>query len=412
MNPVPTSLVSPTLAMNETCARLREQGRRIYQLGFGQSPFPIPDSVVEALRANAFRKDYLPVQGLPALRDAVAAYHRRFNHVNATSDDILIGPGSKELIFLLEVAHAADLLLPSPSWVSYAPQAQILGRRVRWLPTRKVDGWRLTAETLQQACRAEGPRRRLLILNDPNNPTGLTFRGGELERLAEVARAHEVVVLSDEIYGELDHSATHHSIANFYPEGTIISAGLSKWCGAGGWRLGTFCFPSSLRWLLDAMTSVASETYTSVSAPIQYAAVTAYQQSAEIATYVSDVRRILRALGRAASRRLQSAGVDVHAAEGGFYLFPDFGQRVRGVAGSAEFCDRLLAETGVALLPGSDFGRPPDELTCRVAYVDFDGGLALAAAQRIPAQEELSEDFPQAHCADVLEAIDIVCRWL
>jgi aspartate aminotransferase len=411
MNPVPTTLVSPTLAMNETCARLREQGRRIYQLGFGQSPFPIPDSVVEALRANAFRKDYLPVQGLPALRDAVGAYHRRFNHVNATSDDILIGPGSKELIFLLQVTHEADLLLPSPSWVSYAPQAQILGRRVQWLPTRKADGWRLTAETLQQAC-GEGPRRRLLILNDPNNPTGLTFRAAELERLAEVARAHEVVVLSDEIYGELDHSATHHSIANFYPEGTIISAGLSKWCGAGGWRLGTFCFPSSLRWLLDAMTSVASETYTSVSAPIQYAAVTAYRQSAEIETYVYNARRILRALGRSVSRRLQSAGVDVHPAEGGFYLFPDFGPRVRGVASSAEFCDRLLAETGVALLPGSDFGRPPDEVTCRMAYVDFDGGLALAAAQRIPAQEELSQEFTQDHCADVLEAVDILCRWL
>jgi len=94
----------------------------------------------------------------------------------------------------------------------------------------------------------------------------------ELEELAAVARRFGVILLSDEIYGQLHHQGAHVSVARFYPEGTIISSGLSKWCGAGGWRLGTFTFPGELRWLLDAMASVASETYTSTCAPIQYAA--------------------------------------------------------------------------------------------------------------------------------------------
>ena len=124
----------------------------------------------------------------------------------------------------------------------------------------------------------------------------------------------KVILLSDEIYGELHHQGNHLSIAQFYPEGTIISSGLSKWCGAGGWRLGTFTFPGGLRWLLDAMAAVASETFTSTSAPIQYAAVCAFKGGSEISRYLFHCRRILRALGGVCAANLRSAGIDVHLA--------------------------------------------------------------------------------------------------
>src|SRR5262245_2699269 len=133
---------SATLAINEKVARLRGEGRRIYHLGFGQSPFPVPEPVVAALHANAFRKAYLPVKGLPELREAVAHRHRRLDGLAVTADDVLIGPGTKQLIFHLQLAYDADLVVPSPSWVSYEPQAALLGRQVRWLDTRD-SGWRL-----------------------------------------------------------------------------------------------------------------------------------------------------------------------------------------------------------------------------------------------------------------------------
>ena len=406
LNPRVESLrPSATLAINEKCARLKAEGRRIYQLGFGQSPFPVPESVVEALKANAFRKHYLPVKGLPELRHAVANFHRRRDEIDATADNILIGPGSKELIFLLQLTYDADVLIPSPSWVSYEPQARLLGRRVFWLQTEKENGWRLSPEELERVCREDPSRPRLLILNYPSNPTGLTYRASELEDLARVAREYEILILSDEIYGELHHSGSHASMARYYAEGTIVSSGLSKWCGAGGWRLGTFCFPSALQWLLDAMANVASETYTSVSAPIQYAAVTAFQGNAEIERYLTQTRRILRSLGRLVSGRLH-----VLPPEGGFYLFPDFGSHPT-IKSSPEFCDRLLSDTGVAMLPGSDFGRPSTELTCRLAYVDFDGGRCLEAAEGIAIDHELSEEFLTKHCSNVIEAIDLVTRW-
>ena len=125
---------SATVAINELSDELRRQGRTIYKLGLGQSPFPVPAPVVESLRQNAHQKDYLPVRGLRSLRDAVADYHARRDNVQRTGDDVLIGPGSKELMFLLQLVFYGDLIIPSPSWVSYAPQAQIIGRQMGYCP--------------------------------------------------------------------------------------------------------------------------------------------------------------------------------------------------------------------------------------------------------------------------------------
>lgn len=407
---------SATLAINEKVARLRDEGRRIYHLGFGQSPFPIPEPVVAALKANAFRKAYLPVKGLPELREAVAHYHRRLDGLAITADDVLIGPGTKQLIFLLQLTYGADLVIPSPSWVSYEPQAALLGRQVRWVDTRD-SGWRMTAGSLEGVCAEDPSRARLLILNYPGNPTGLALGAVELEAIARVARKYGVLILADEIYGELNHAGTHVSIARYYPEGTIVSSGLSKWCSAGGWRVGSLCFPRALSWLLDAMAVVASETYSAVSAPIQYAAVTAYQPTHEIERYVFQSRRILGALARLVRDRLHANRLDVFPPEGGYYLFVDFTPYAealgRGqVLTSPQLCDRLLDDTGVALLPGVDFGRPATELTCRLAYVDFNGAECLEAAAGIPDSGELSEAFLRKYCPNVLAAVDAIAAWL
>ena len=244
---------SATLAINERSLLLREKGKTVYAMGLGQSPFPVPDSVVEALRLAASEKDYLPVKGLPALREAVADFHRDREQIDAHPDGVIIGPGSKELMFLLQLAFYGEIIVTSPCWVSYLPQARIIGRTVSVIPRSFEQGWKLTAEQLTETLerQADDYRPRLLVLNYPGNPTGQTYTANELEHIAEVARRFEVIVLSDEIYGQLHHRGEHVSIARFYPEGTIVSSGLSKWCGAGGWRLGYFVFPDSLSSLAD-----------------------------------------------------------------------------------------------------------------------------------------------------------------
>jgi aspartate aminotransferase len=226
-----------------------------------------------------------------------------------------------------------------------------------------------------------------------------------------------VILLSDEIYGELNHQGKHVSIARYYPEGTIVSNGLSKWCGAGGWRLGAFAFPKSLNWLCQAMAVVASETYTSTSAPIQFAAVRAFKGGTEIEHYLSKSRRILSALGHYASRSLIEAGVHVAKPQGGFYLFPDFTAHKeklnqREIYTSESFCKNLLKITGVAILPGSHFGRPKEELTARIAYVDFDGARALEAAEQFDPTKPLEESFLESYANNTITAIDLMVSWI
>jgi len=408
---------SATLAINEASRDMASAGREVYRLGLGQSPFPVPEVVTQALRDHAHEKDYLPVKGLKGLRETVADYHRRAEGIDADADRILIGPGSKELMFIVQLTYYGDLVIPTPSWVSYAPQAHIIGRQIRWVPTRAENDWRLMPEELDRVCRNDPTRPRIIILNYPSNPTGDTYTLEELKELAAVARKYRVVLLSDEIYGELHHKGEHVSIARYYPEGTIISSGLSKWCGAGGWRLGTFCFPRSLRWLQDAMAVVASETFTSTSAPIQYAAIRAFEGGPEIEQYLAQCRRILSLLGQHLWTELRTAGLSVTPPAGGFYLFPDFsplrGQlAARGIHDSETLCQRLLEESGVALLPGRAFGRPPEELTTRLAYVDFDGEAALAGAPALMAGEISDADFLARYCGRMTQSVAAIRRWL
>jgi aspartate aminotransferase len=407
---------SATLAINEKSLELIKSGRQVYRMGLGQSPFPVPERVVQALRDNAHQKAYLPVKGLPLLREAVAGFNKHTQGIETLPENVMIGPGSKELIFLLQLVYYGDLVIPTPSWVSYSPQARIVGRHVYWVQTSADNFWRLSPDQLDKICRTDPLRPRIVILNYPSNPSGYTYPLERLKELARVARKYRVILVSDEIYGLLHFNHQHVSVARFYPEGTIISSGLSKWCGAGGWRLGTFSYPPQLDWLRDAMAIVASETYTATSAPIQYAAVTAFQGGEDIETYLFHSRRIIKALAKYLVKRLSEINIRIPMPQGAFYLFPDFGLyreklAERGIFTSVEMCKALLEETWVAILPGYDFGREPAELTARLAFVDFEGEPALAATHGDYLDREIDESFIRNYAPRLVRAFDLLNGW-
>ncbi|MDX1633582.1 MAG: aminotransferase class I/II-fold pyridoxal phosphate-dependent enzyme [Marinobacter sp.] len=408
---------SATLRINELSNQLRAEGRDIIKLGLGQSPFPVPDRVVAALQTHAHEKDYLPVKGLKTLREAIAGYIGRSERMRCSWEDVLIGPGSKELLFIMQLAYYGDLLIPRPSWVSYAPQARIIGRSVHWLPTHAENNWQLTAEELDIVCRDDPSRPRILILNYPSNPTGCTYTDDQLLAIANVARKYRLILLSDEIYGEVHFEGRHKSIARYYPEGTIISTGLSKWAGAGGWRLGTFIFPRELRPLQDAMAIIASETYTATSAPIQHAAIAAFNGGDDLDEYLKQSRRVLKVVGEYLHRRLTEMEVATQKPEGAFYLFPDFSAyrdalAKRDIKTSPALCKSLLEDIGVAILPASDFGFVPDQLSARLAFVDFDGAEALRLAAQDYGDQALDDGFIDQACPRLKLAMDKLESWL
>ena len=362
---------SATLAINEESNKLKKGGKKVYKFGFGQSPFPVPESIVSALKINADKHTYLPMQGLEDLRLAIANYLNKNNNNDFKREDIVIGPGTKELMFLTQIAFQGEVLLPAPSWVSYLPQALIAKNKVHWIQTTSNSNWFPTAEQLENKIKSIKNKNLLLFINSPNNPSGTVCKN--LQEIASVAKKNKLIILSDEIYSQLTFDDQYKSISNFYPEGTIVSSGLSKWCGAGGWRLGFFAIPKQLEDLKNGLKILCSESFTSVSAPIQYAAIEAY--IGDHSAYLTSVKKILSFTGNYAYENLKSNVINVTKPEGGFYLFPEFTNAK--FSSSSEMCKDILNKTGVALLPGSDFGLDSSKMLARLSYTDFDGANFL-----------------------------------
>ena len=359
---------SSTLKINEISKKLEAEGKKIYKFGFGQSPFQVPIDVIDELKNNAYQNKYLPMQGLSELRTAISRYASSQNNQNYKAENIIIGPGTKELMFLLQLLFDGDILLPTPSWVSYAPQALLGRNKVCWIETTSENNWFPTAKEIEKTILKNKDKNYLLFLNSPNNPSGQICNN--LKEISFIAKKYNILILSDEIYSELSFNKGFKSISEFYPEKTIISNGLSKWCGAGGWRLGYFIIPEALTELKNSIKNLASETFSSVSAPIQYAAIAAYNNNHN--EYINDSRSILKAVGEYVFENLKSNTIIMNKPQGGFYLMPEF--LTQKFSTSEEMCSNILNETGVALLPGSDFGFSKERMITRLSFTDFNGG--------------------------------------
>ena len=394
---------SSTLVINEKCKELISQGKKVYQLGFGQSPFPVPEKIVSELKKNAHKKEYLPIQGLPALRESVSNYLLEKTGVHYPKENILITPGSKEAMLLMHVAFNGEIILPAPSWVSYEPQAQIGLNKVHWLQTTRENNWFPTPKELEKKIQSVGKNKNIiLILNSPNNPSGTVCKN--LKKIATIAKKYKIIILSDEIYTDLTFCNRYESISKFYPDATFVSGGLSKWCGAGGWRLGFFAVPKKLSGFLENLKSLASESYSTVNTPAQYAAVEAY--TGDYSDYKSKITKILSAIGNYVFNNLRSNKVLINPPQGAFYLMPEFLNNK--FKNSSELCQAILNETGVAMLPASDFGFKPNKMLTRLSYTDFNGDNFL---KNIPSSGNISDDEIRKYAPNVVEGIKKLSNW-
>ena len=145
---------SSTLVINEKTKELLSKGKKVYSFGFGQSPFPVPESIVNKLKENAHRKEYLPIQGLVELRNSISKYLQKKTNIFYPKENILITPGSKEAMLLMHVAFDGEIILSAPSWVSYEPQAIIGRNKVHWIETTRENNWFPTASQLEKKIRS------------------------------------------------------------------------------------------------------------------------------------------------------------------------------------------------------------------------------------------------------------------
>ncbi|MBO0820175.1 MAG: pyridoxal phosphate-dependent aminotransferase [Nocardiopsaceae bacterium] len=392
--------VSPTLAAGEALeARLR-RGERVLPMAFGEAGVPAAHILRYALAAASSHNGYGPVAGAEALREAAAGYWAR-RALPTSPDDVVCGPGSKALLYglLLSLGGSGsgsgicDVAVPRPSWVSYAAQASLTGVRPVYVPVPCGPGGVPAAGGVPDpgrladaasAARSEGRRIGAVIVTLPDNPTGTLAGAGVVRELCQVARRHDMLIISDEIYRDLafDGPGAVTSPASLAPERTVITSGLSKNLALGGWRLGVARLPSGLSGLRSALLANGSEIWSAPAAPVQQAATLAFEELPDIRQRVEVSRRLHGRITREVASRFAAAGALVAPPAGAFYLYPDFGPHRELLAGrygvktSADLADLLLERYGIGVLPGSAFGDPDTALRIRVATSRLYGDTA------------------------------------
>ena len=332
-------------------------------LGVGEPDFKTPWSVRDAgIRSLELgRTKYTANSGLKELRGEICNYLQRRFDLHYKEENILVTVGGSEAIDLTiraVVQRGDEVIIPEPCFVCYEPITQLTGGVPVHIATRAEDQFRLTADQLRAAIT---PRTKLLIFPYPNNPTGAVMSAAEMEEIAAVLRETNVLVLSDEIYSELTYGLDRHvSIASLpgMAERTIVVNGFSKSYAMTGWRLGYAAGPAPL---VKVMTKIHQSCIMSAPTTSQYAAITALRQCDDQIEMMRDEYNRRR---RYVVKALNDMGLTCFEPRGAFYVFPSI--QISGLT-SSEFCEQLLREKEVAIIPGSAFGAS-GEGYARISY--------------------------------------------
>ena len=321
-------------------------------LGVGEPDFKTPWAIREAgiTSLERGRTRYTSNIGLQELRKEICHYLKRRMDLNYQPEQVMITVGGSEAIDLCIralIEPGDEVIIPEPCYVSYQPITTLTGGVPVSVPLKAENGFRLTAQQLQQA---NTPRTKLLILPFPSNPTGAVMRKEHLEQLAEVLRDTNITVLSDEIYAELTYGYQRHvSIASLpeMAERTVVINGFSKAYAMTGWRLGFACGPKPL---IDIMVKIHQSCIMCAPTTSQYAAVTALR---ECDNEIEEMRTQYDMRRRYLVKCFNEMGLTCFEPEGAFYVFPCI--RSTGMT-SEDFCQQLLFGKKVAVVPGTAFG--------------------------------------------------------
>ncbi|MFE0644604.1 pyridoxal phosphate-dependent aminotransferase [Streptomyces sp. NPDC058877] len=396
---LPELAPSSNLALDQLVAERRAAGDSLVHLAFGEARLPLLPELAEALAAGARRTAYGPVAGRQDAREEVAGYFAR-RALPTAADQIVLAPGSKPLLMALQHAVPGDVLLPAPAWNTYAPQAGFADKQAIGVPVPDICGGVPEPEALRGAiatARATGLAPRMLVLTLPDNPTGTLAPPELVRQLCAIARAEDLLIVSDEIYRDVLHtpSATPFlSPAEVAPERTVVTTGLSKSLGLGGWRVGAARFPAGRQGarLRDGVVAVASELWSSLAGPLQNVAAYAFAEPPEIVRRKREAARLHGAVARAVHQIAVDAGAACRPPTGAFYVYPDFEPlreelAARGVTDSASLAGRLLDESGVVVLGGHLLGDDPLALR-------FKAATSLLYGDTEEQQEALASDDP------------------
>jgi aspartate/methionine/tyrosine aminotransferase len=354
--------------------RLEAQGKKVVHLEIGEPDFATPDNIVEAgisAMQNGYTH-YTPASGILEAREAVAAFVGRTLKTEVDPSEVVLVPGSKNVLLftLLACIEPGDeVILPDPGYPAYASQVNFIGGVPKPVTLREESGFRMDLDELASLIT---PKTRMLIVNTPQNPTGGVLTAEDVKFVCELAHKHDLLVVSDEIYSQLVYGFQHVSPLS-HPgmrERTVLMDGLSKSYAMTGWRLGYAVAPKALAAKLDTLMINSSSCAAGFTQMAAIEALSAPESEHAVARMVKvfEHRRNLIVDGLNAIPGMRCA-----RPEGAFYAFPN----IEGTGfDEHELADRLLSEAGVAVLPGTAFGKAGKGFI-RLAYTQSEDELKL-----------------------------------
>ena len=390
----------------------------LYGFAFGQSPFPVPLLMQEALMKNANQGAYAPVPGIPELRNAISKYNKHYFGMDIAPERIYVGPGTKELIFnLLEILHGT-VILPTPAWLGYLPQIRFLKKNYHMLPSKPNN--KFSPGDLKKLALRLHDRQKILILNNPHNPTGLLYDKFELEEIAYVCRDQNIAIISDEIYAQTTYDFSKFiSMGKIYPEGTFVTNGLSKSHAAGGYRLGYVIFPQHAVDLKRQFKKILATEYTAVSTPIQHAAVAGFEISKEMDIYFDTTRKIHHIMGEYTYNALSTIeGIKLTKPDATFYLLANFNAfsaelRKAKITTSQKLSESLIVHPyHTAILGGDSLVLERTDFSTRIAYVDYNGTKVLQSyLNHIPKTSSERVEFVKNNAPKMVAGIEMIGKF-
>ncbi|TFJ93836.1 pyridoxal phosphate-dependent aminotransferase [Lentibacillus salicampi] len=378
-NRVKTLTPSSTLAITAKAKALKNQGYDVIGLGAGEPDFNTPEYILEAAEEamrNGFTK-YTPAGGIAGLKQAIANKFSHDNGLTYTTDEIIVTTGAKHALYTLFqvlVNQGDEVIVPAPYWVSYPEQIKLAEGKPVIINAEEKNEFKITPAQLEAAIT---PKTKAVIINSPNNPTGMMYSQQELQQLGEICLKHQVLIVSDEIYEKLIYTNDKHvsiaEISSQLKNNTIIINGVSKSHAMTGWRIG---YAAGSAEIIKPMTNLASHSTSNPTSIAQFAALAAYNAdedpNAEMRAIFSERLELLYDLLK------DIPGISCVKPKGAFYMFPNVHEAVRqnGFDTVDNWVKALLEEEKVALVPGTGFGAPEN---VRLSYAVSTDSLKEAA---------------------------------
>jgi len=348
-NPVVSAMEpSVTLFLNAKAKELSQKGQKIYNLTAGEPDYPTPEYIQKAVAKSLDRNKYTPASGLPKLRESIAKYGRDLYKADwIKKENVVVTPGAKPALFsslMAVLSPEEEVIVPIPAWVSYKQIIEIAGGIM--VPVITTENFGLDVDEIAKKIT---PKTKVILLNSPNNPTGAVYSEENLKKLAELIKDKDICVLSDDIYIRLSYEkVVPITTCGFEPEKLIIVNGFSKSQALTGWRIGYVITSQKIASMIGKLNS---HILGNTSLPGQYAALAALEQN--------DDPPMLNQLKKRRKLAIEKLAVINKVSfvkpQGAFYVFLNISQvTVDDVA----WCEKILENEGVALVPGTAFGAP------------------------------------------------------